>query len=398
MNIFKTASLLGILLGIAIAHPAFAQSENSPPEHQTGEKQYPAIVVIEARQGRLTDKILTNGTIEAVEEIYVQPQVEGLAINTLKADVGDSVKAGQVLATIDDSSLTLQKAQLLANQAKANASVAQFKIQLRDAKTNEAEAKRQLARGQSLSSGGSMSTSELQKLETAATNASNSVANAEQAIAIAEAELKSVNSQIADVELKLSRTEIKAPFGGLITARNARVGAIAVGSGSPLFTILRDGELELVADVSEDDILKTRVGQSAEITVTGLAKPIDGKIRLISPVVKAASRLGSVHIALSDSNLAKQGMYASAVITIRTGEGVVLPLSAVETNKSGSITHVVRDNIVHKIAIETSIIENGEVLVTKGVTAGDLVVAKAGAFVRDGDHIRPVRETAAVSN
>jgi HlyD family secretion protein len=393
VTIFKITGLLGILLSVGITNPVQAQSET-----QNGERQYPAIVVIEAHSGKLTDKIMTNGTIDAVEEIYVQPQVEGMAINSLKADVGDTVKAGQVLATIDDSSLTLQKLQLLANQAKANASVAQFKIQLRDAKTNETEAKRQLARGQALSSGGSMSTSELQKLETAATNASNSVANAEQAIAIAEAELKSVNSQIADVELKLSRTEIKAPFGGLITARNARVGAIAAGTGSPLFTILRDGQLELVADVSEDDILKTRVGQHADINITGLSKPIEGKIRLISPVVKASSRLGSVHIALTDSNLAKQGMYASAVITIASGEGVVLPLSAIESNKTGSFTHVVRDNIVHKISIETSIVEDGQVLVTKGVAPGDLVVAKAGAFVRDGDHIRPVRETDAVSN
>lgn len=393
MTNLKTASLLGLWLGLTIAVPVVAHSES-----ESGERQHPAIVVIDARQGSLTDKIIATGTIQAVEEVYVQPQVDGLAINSLSADVGDTVAVGQVLATVDDSSLTLQKLQLVANQAKAEASLLQYKIQLRDAKTNEAEAQRQLARGQSLAAGGSLSTSELQKLETAATNANNSVARAEQAIAIAEAELKSVNSQIADVELKLARTTIKAPFGGLVSARTARIGAIAAGSGSPLFTILRNGELELVADVSEDDILKTKLGQKAEIRINGLAKPIEGKIRLISPVVNATSRLGAVHIALSDSNLAKQGMYGSAVITIATDNGIVLPLSAIETNKSGSVTRIVRDNTVHQIAIETSIIEDGNVLVTKGVNAGDLVVAKAGAFVRDGDHIRPVHATDAVSN
>jgi HlyD family secretion protein len=393
VSILKTIRLLGIWFSMTIAIPVVAHSENN-----IGERQYPAIVVIEAKLGSLTDKIVSTGTIDAVEEVYVQPQVDGLAINSLSADVGDTVKAGQVLATIDDNSLKLDKLQLVASQAKAEASLAQYKIQLRDSDTNEVEAKRQLARGKTLADGGSMSTSELQKLETSATNASNSVANAEQSIAIAEAELKSVNSQIADVDLKLARTDIKAPYGGIVTARTARVGAIAAGSGSPLFTILRDGQLELVADVSEDDILKTHIGQLANINIAGLGKPIEGKIRLVSPVVNATSRLGTVHIALSDSTLAKQGMYASAVITIAKGDGIVLPLSAIEAKTSGSITRVVRDNVVHQISIETSIVENGQVLVTKGVKPGDLVVSKAGAFVRNGDQIRPVHETDAVSN
>ncbi|MBB4952697.1 HlyD family secretion protein [Agrobacterium vitis] len=393
MTILKTVSLAGVLLSMTIALPVVAHSESN-----AGARQHPAIVVTQARQGSLTDKVIATGTIQAVEEVYVQPQVDGLAINSLSADVGDTIQAGQVLATVDDSSLVLQKLQLAANQAKAEASLSQYKIQLRDARTNETEARRQLVRGQSLVGGGSMSTSELQKLETSATNASNSVASAEQAIAIAEAELKSVNSQLADVELKLARTEIKAPVGGVVTARTARIGAIAAGSGSPLFTILRNGELELVADVSEDDILKTRLGQYGEISINGLGTPLEGKIRLISPVVNETTRLGAVHIALKDSSVARQGMYASATITIAKGNGIVLPLSAIETGKSGSITRIVRDNIVHQIAIETGIVENGQVLVTKGIHAGDLVVAKAGAFVRNGDTIRPVHETDAASN
>jgi HlyD family secretion protein len=393
VTILKTASRLGIWVGITFALPAIAHSDNS-----LADKRYPAIVVIEAKHDSLTDKVLATGTIQAVEEVYVQPQVDGLAIKTLAADVGDKVAAGQILATLDDSSLLLQKSQLVANQAKSEASVAQYRIQLSDAKTNEAEAQRQLVRGQTLSGGGSMSTSELQKLETSATNARNSVGTATQAVAIAEADLKSVNSQIDDIDLKLSRTTIKAPFGGLVTARNAKVGAIASGSGTQLFTILRESQLELVADVSEDDILRMRLGQSAKISIAGRREPIDGKIRLISPVVNATSRLGAVHIALIDSDMARQGMYASAVITIETGDGIVLPLSAIETNRSGSITRIVRDNIVHQVAIETGIVEDGRVLITKGIEAGDLVVAKAGAFVRDGDTIRPVRDAAAPSN
>lgn len=395
MTLLKTASRLGIWVSMTIVMPAIAYSENIVVKR---EYAYPAIVVVEANQGSLTDKVIATGTIDAVEEVYVQPQVDGLAIKSLSADVGDRVKAGQVLATLDESSLIVQKAQLVANQVKGQASVSQYKIQLADAQTNEAEAQRQLVRGQTLVSSGSMSTSELQKLETSAANSRNSVASAAQAVAIAEADLKAVNSQIDEVDLKLSRTAIKAPFGGLITVRNARVGAISSGSGTQLFTILRDSQLELVADVSEDDILRMRVGQTAAISIAGLKDPVEGKIRLISPVVSSTSRLGAVHIALTDSDVARQGMYASATITVAKGDGIVLPLSAIETHKSGSITRIVRDNVVHQIPIETGIVEDGRVLITKGIKPGDLVVAKAGAFVRDGDRIRAVREAAVPSN
>ncbi len=393
VTILQWANRLGVWAGMALIVPATGFCEN-----KEADKRYPAIVVIEAKAGTLTDQVVATGTIQAVEEIYVQPQVEGLAIHALSADVGDKIVAGQTLATLDDSSLQLQKAQLLANQAKGQASVAQYTIQLSDAKTNEAEAQRQLTRGQSLANVGSLSTSELQKLETAATNAHNSAASATQAVAIAEAELKSIASQLADVELKLSRTAIKAPFGGLVTARTARIGAIASGAGTPLFTILRDRQLELVADVAEDDILKMRLDQSARISITGLKEPIDGKIRLISPVVNATTRLGAVHIALTNSDMARQGMYGHAIITVAKGDGIILPLSAIETGKSGSVTRIVRDAIVHQVPVQIGIVENGQVLVTKGIKAGDLVVAKAGAFVRDGDTIRPVRANAPPSN
>ena len=61
--------------------------------------------------------------------------------------------------------------------------------------------------------------------------------------------------EIDDIDLKLARTAVKSPVAGVVSARTAKIGAIASGGASPLFTVIRDGEIELKADVSEDSVL-----------------------------------------------------------------------------------------------------------------------------------------------
>lgn len=358
----------------------------------------PSIVVTEVQTRTIVDRVVATGTIKAVEEIYVQPQVEGLSIRTLGADVGDRVDAGSVLARLADDSLLLQKSQLAATKAKAEAALAQYKVQLTDAQSGAAEADRQYKRAATLGKSGTLANSQVEQAETAATSARAKVASTEQAIAIAEADIKVVESQVADIDLKLARTDVRAPVGGLIASRNAKVGAIASGGGQPLFTLIRDGEIELVADVSETEILRMREGQKAEIAVAGGTTKLSGTIRLISPVVDEQTRLGAVHIAIDEDDKARVGMFARADIVIATAEGLALPLSAITTGKDGATTRLVSDNVVKQVTIETGIQDGAYIQVTSGLKAGDVVVAKAGAFVRDGDRINPVRDDAAVSN
>lgn len=386
------------LLALSVALFPFAAAAEEAPA-TSPKPSLPSIVVTEASSRTLIDRIVATGTIKAVEEIYVQPQVEGLSIRSLEADVGDRVAADAVVARLNDDSLLLQKSQLVATKAKAEASLAQYKVQLGDAKSGAAEAERQYKRAQTLGKSGTLSQSSIDQAETAATSARAKVDSTVQAIAIAEADIKVVESQLADIDLKLARTDVKTPVAGLIADRNAKVGAIASGAGQPMFTIIRDGEIELVADVSETDILKMRVGQKARIKVAGGGTTLDGSVRLVSPVIDPQTRLGAVHVAIDDDQGARSGMYASAEIIIAEADGVALPLSAITTDKHGTTTRLVTDNVVKQVKIETGIQDGAFIEIKDGLKQGDVVVAKAGAFVRDGDRINPVRDaTAAESN
>lgn len=386
------------LLVLSVALSPFAAAAEDAPANPP-KQSLPSIVVTEATSRTLIDRIVATGTIKAVEEIYVQPQVEGLSIRSLEVDVGDRVDADAVVARLNDDTLLLQKSQLVATKAKAEASLAQYQVQLADAKSGAAEAERQYKRAVTLGKSGTLSTASIEQAETAATSANAKVDSTVQAIAIAEADIKVVESQLADIDLKLARTDVKSPVAGLIAARNAKVGAIASGAGQPMFTVIRDGEIELVADISETDILRMRVGQKAEVKVAGGAATLDGSVRLISPVIDPQTRLGAVHIAIDDDQGARAGMYASAEIIISEARGVALPLSAVTTDKRGTTTRLVTDNVVKQVKIETGIQDGAFIEIKDGLSQGDVVVAKAGAFVRDGDRINPVLdETSAESN
>ncbi|TPP11811.1 efflux RND transporter periplasmic adaptor subunit [Rhizobium glycinendophyticum] len=384
------ASMLTLMASVAIAQETPAAPAKTPA--------LPSIIVTPAKSRTLVDRIVATGTIKSVEDVYVQPQVEGLQIKSIEVDVGDTVSEGQVVARLNDDTLKLERSQQVANQAKAEAALAQYRAQVIEAEASLKEAQRQFDRATRLSSSGSVSASQREQAETTLASATAKVETAKQSIAVAEADIKVVESQIADIDLRLARTEIKSPVAGTVSERNARIGAIASGSASPLYTVIRDGQIELVADVTEADILRLKVGQPASISVAGSSAPITGSVRLISPVVDAVTRLGSVHIAIDDDAAARAGMYGSAAITIGQADDVALPLSAITSERNVTTVRLVTDGVVKMQPVKTGIQDGAFIEVTEGLKEGDLVVAKAGVFVRDGDRINPVEDTSSVSN
>ncbi|GAA3097151.1 efflux RND transporter periplasmic adaptor subunit [Rhizobium viscosum] len=393
------AFAVSTLLAAAFAASAvFAEEPQTTPPQAQASQNLPAIVVTTAVNRTLVDRVIGTGTVKPVEEVYIQPQVEGLSIRTLKADVGDKVQAESTLATLNDDALILTKSQMMATKAKGEASLAQLRAQLIEAQANAEQARQQQARAQEMGKKGTVSTAQVEQADATAAAANARVASAEQAIEVAEADLKVFDSQIADADLKLARTDVKTPVAGIVSAKNAKVGAIAAGTGDPLFTIIRDGDVELVAEVAESDIVRVMAGQKATISLSGSREKLSGAVRLVSPTVDPVTRLGLVHISIDDDSKARSGMYGSAEIIVRETEGVSLPLTAVLTGSEGSSARRVENGVVKFAKIETGIQDGPYVEIINGLKTGDEVVAKAGAYVRDGDHITPVREQPSASN
>ncbi len=361
-----------IPLFLLAAQPLWAEAAADAP--QTVPAPHITVAPVETRV--LRDVIIASGLIGAVEDVRIAPLVEGQPIEDLLADVGDQVTAGQVLARLSTASLSLQKAQLNASLAAARAAVPQAQAQAD-------EASRVAARTETLRNQGSMSQANADKANAAAISAA-------QSLEAARANLALVEAQLANVDLQLSRTEVKAPVAGEITARNAQIGAIA-SAAQPMFALIRDNALELRADVAEGDVLRLQPGQSVALHLVGDTSPRKGTVRLVEPAIDSATRMGRVRITLDEPTGVRPGMYAMAEVLVAEHQAAAVPISALGISPSGPIALKVTGDIARQVAVKTGIRDGAWVEITDGLAPGQQVVAKAGAFVRDGDKITPVQ-------
>jgi HlyD family secretion protein len=299
---------------------------------------------------------------------------------------------------LSSDSLELQKNQLEANLAKNEAMSAQQQAALAEANANEAEAKRQADRAAKLVATGAVAQSQVDQTKSTLDVSIARINSAKQSLIANAADHKALEAQIKDLELKLARTDVKSPVSGIISVRNARVGAIAVGSGQPLFTVIRDGAIEMKADVAENDILKLEPGQKVIMTVAGLRQPIKGEVRSIDPLIDGTTRLGTAKFLVKEPEKAKIGMYASAEVTISVHSAAALPLTAITAEQDGMYARKIENDVVKMIPVETGIQDGDFIEITKGLKIGDVVVEKAGAFVRDGDRVEPVMDDKTASN
>ena len=389
--------LITLFLALALTvQNAAAQTTSEPGTGSTGttkettSARLPAITVAPVARQRMQDRITASGLVAPVEQVSVAPLVEGQPIEALLADVGDTVTAGQVLARLSSHTLDLQKSQLLASQAAAAAAIAQAEAQVTAATAAAAEAGRVATRAEALAKQGSMSTAARDQALSAAITATAQVTVASQSLEAARAQARLVVAQIANVDLQLSRTEVTAPFAGEITARNAMLGGIASASAQPMFTLIRDSALELRADVAEVDMLRITKGQTAALTVSGSAQLLSGAVRLVEPTIDPTTRLGRARIKIAGDSPLRPGMFVTADITVADRETLVVPVTALSSAGGLTIVMKVTDGLVTLTRVETGIRDGGFVEILSGLALGDLVVAKAGAFVRDGDRINPI--------
>ncbi len=393
---FLTALFPVALALSAAAAPACA--EGAATDAPKTETVLPAISVTKVALADLTDRVVASGQIQPVEQVFVQPQIEGQAIDEILAEVGDMVTKDEVLVRLSESDLKLQKSQYMAQIASAEASIAQGEAQVIEARANRDEAQRVWDRTRKLRDQGTVAQASADTAQANATGANAKVTVAEQTLAAAKAQVDLIDAQIADLDLRLSRTLVKAPVAGRIVQKNAQIGSIGSGNGEPLFVIVRDGLLELRADVAEQDVLRLADGQTATLKAVGLSETLSGRVRLVEPTVNAESRLGRVRIAIDASDKVVSGLFAEATIKIAERRTLAAPLTAVSTDDNGASVFVVdAAGQVTRRVVETGIRDGALIEITKGLAEGDLIVAKAGSFVRDGDHVKPVEAATAAS-
>ena len=186
---------------------------------------------------------------------------------------------------------------------------------------------------------------------------------------------------------------VQAPIAGLISSSSAVVGAMASGNGEALFSIISRSEFDLVGLVPTQDVAKLAVNQPASIRIPG-AGDVDGRVRRIAPTIQPDSQLGQVFIAITTNR--RLLVNSSGRALIKTGQscGLAVPLTAVLYGAGGTVVQVVRRQRVETKRVEIGLMAGGQVEIREGLIEGDIVVARAGSLLREGDPVRPVTASA----
>jgi multidrug efflux pump subunit AcrA (membrane-fusion protein) len=183
--------------------------------------------------------------------------------------------------------------------------------------------------------------------------------------------------------------QVTAPVAGIIATSTAQIGNFASAKGEALFTIVARSEYDLIGLVATGDVRKLAVNQQATVRIAG-AGDIDGKVRRIGPTVEPNIQQGMVYIGISAQR--RLLLNASGRALIKTGQScnVAVPLTAVQYSSAGTVVQVIRRNRVETKRVEIGLMSGGNIEVRDGLNEGDIVVARAGALLREGDPVRPV--------
>ncbi len=385
---------LGLMLLGGTITPVIAAEGDTPATtaaiNTAAAPKPPSVTVMRAGKSEVVETLIVSGSFVPREEILVVPEFEGAAVTEILAEQGDTVKKGQILARLSDTSVMVQFAQNDASIARSDASISQAKAQIAEAQAAFNDAKTALERTSALRRNGVSTVEQLDQRQASFNAAQARFNSAQQLLAIAEADRKAMIAQRDELQIRLDRTQIKAPADGVISRRSIRIGAIASAAQDAMFRIIADGDIELDGEVTEADLPRLKADQKVTISVGGVANTIEGRVRLISPEVNAQTRLGNVRVAIPKGSPVSIGAFGRGIVEIARSSGVTLPMTAVTFQRDGTIAQTVTDGKVAVRKVKTGLIGDGKVEILEGVAEGDMVVARAGTFLRDGDQVTPV--------
>ncbi len=355
---YLIVAALAVVAVIAIV--AFTRASSKPAT--TAGAEIPIVTALPPGRSAYTLTVSFTGAIVARYDMPIGVDGETGRISQVLVEVGDHVRAGQVLARLDTSVIAPQVANLRAalEQNRAEAALA------------EADYKRAEAIAGSV---GALSRAEVDKRRSQ--------------VATSAARVKAAEAQLAEAQARLGRPGIRAPADGIVLTRSAEVGQAVTPGGTTLFRLARGGEIEMRAQAAEQDLPRLAVGQPAEVHVTGLAAAVPGKVRLLAAVIDPATRLGEVRVSLPrDPNL-RPGAFARGEVRVGSDTRPIVPQTALLSDARGSYVLLAgADGRVERRGVTVGGAQPNGIVIAAGLDGSERVVTTAGAFLHEGERVR----------
>jgi RND family efflux transporter MFP subunit len=329
----------------------------------------PALTVttIVPQRSELPIALSANGNVAAWQEASIAGELNGLRLAEVLVNVGDVVQRGQLLARFATDSIQTDVAQARAGVAEATAQAA--------------EASANADRVRTLQNTGTFSGQQMKQILTAEQTA--------------KARVESAVASLAAQTLRLQNTQVLSPDSGVISARNATVGAVP-GNGMELFRLIRQGRLEWRAEVTSSELARLRPGTPVLVSAASGAQRT-GRVRMVGPTVDPQTRVGLVYVDLPSPSGAQMGatflpgMFAKGEFELGKSSGLTVPQQAVVVRDGFSyVFRLNPDQRVSQVKVQVGRRVGERLEVLQGLDAQAVLVASGAGFLNDGDLVKQV--------
>ncbi len=355
--------VVGVVLG-RLSHTTKPDMPSTNPPNQPSQNSTAVAMAVEAvhpSAQTVSQSVSANGSIAGKEVAQVGARVSGVAIDKVLVEVGDYVKAGQVLAVLDNQNATQE---VVAAQAE-----------LKQAQVALTKAKADLARVEPLIGIDAISREQYDSYKTA--------------VLQAQAQTEMLQARLNTVKTHQGNTQVVAPVSGIISEKSADVGMMTTGAA--LFSIIKNGVLEWQAGVSAADASAITLGQSVEIkTPTGVAKAV---VSRIAPTANA-SREVVVYATIHEGAGLRNGMYQAGNIILGEQSVLMVPQQAIMTSDGFDYVWLLtatNQKDIYQVARQTVTLgAHKDGLVAVDLPHDKLVVKQSGSFLTDKELVKVV--------
>jgi RND family efflux transporter MFP subunit len=323
-----------------------------------------------------------TGTVRARTTATIASKVMGY-VQQVTAQVGDHVREGQPLITLDARDLDVSLRRAEAGRAEVESAIPELENATAAAKANLDLAQTTFQRMEELSAKKSISN---QELDEASARLKAAQANHD----MIRSRRTQINSKMATVEQEIRAAgimrdyaKIAAPFSGVVMTRMVEPGNLAT-PGTPLLTIEQDGLYRLEASVDESRLASVRVGQAVEAVIEAAGPKLMARVSEVVPSVDSASRTYIVKLDLPATPQLRTGMFGRAIFSLGVQKVVAVPLAALMERGQLQSVFVVEDGVAHTRLITTGRRTGHAVEVLSGLNAGEKVVLPVPVGLQDG--------------
>jgi RND family efflux transporter MFP subunit len=379
------------------------------------DKQVVPVQVIHPVIGKITEEIEADATLAPIAQAAIQAKIAA-PVKQFYVQRGSRVKAGQLLATLENGDLsaaaldnkgalsTAEGAYTIATAQQVPQQETQARLELEQTKSALDLAQSVLASRAQLFKQGAVPGRDVDTAKAAVIQAEANYEIAKQkyettksvgttaSLKSAEGQLTSAKGKYLGAEAQLSYTSIRTPISGVVTDRPLFAGETAA-VGTPVVTVMDTSVLLAKLHIAQRQAQQLVLGAAAEVSVPGLDKPVEGKVSLISPALDAGSTTVEVWVKVENAGGAlRAGTAVHVTIEGKSiPDAITLPADAVQRSSEtgGKAVLVVNaDGTLHKKNVTVGVQTAESVQITSGLTVGDTVIVSGGYGLDEGTKVR----------